>query len=129
MQSDLNSAPRKSAIIDCELACLRVDIAAISETWLLGSGSVRERKYTIFWCGYPDDHHPMHGVGFAVRNTLLSTVSQPTACSPRLMSLQMSHSPGFLTLLSAYAPTLDASPEDKDAFYAHVSVVILTALS
>ncbi|KAF4099200.1 hypothetical protein G5714_019326 [Onychostoma macrolepis] len=84
VHSDLNSAPRKSAVIDCELSRLRVDISAISETWLLGSGSVRERNYTIFWCGYPDDHLPMHGVGFAVRNTLLSTVSQPIACSPPL---------------------------------------------
>lgn len=128
VHSDINSAPRKSAIIDCELFRLRVDIAAISETWLLGSGSVRERNYTIFWCGYPDDHHPMHAVGFAVRNTLLSTVSQPTACFPSLMSLRMSHSAGFLTLLSAYAPNLDASPEDKDAFYAHVSEVIHSVL-
>ncbi len=36
----------------------------------------------------------------------------------------MSHSAGFLTLLSTYAPTLDKSPEDKDAFYAHISEVI-----
>ncbi len=36
----------------------------------------------------------------------------------------MSHSAGFLTLLSTYTPTLDKSPEDKDAFYAHISEVI-----
>ncbi len=32
VRSDLNSAPQKSAVIDCELSRLRVDIAAISET-------------------------------------------------------------------------------------------------
>ncbi len=53
-----------------------------------------------------------------------STVSQPTACSPCLMSVRMSHSAGFLTFLSTYAPTHDKSPEDKDAFYAHISEVI-----
>ncbi|KAF4108509.1 hypothetical protein G5714_011268 [Onychostoma macrolepis] len=37
----------------------------------------------------------------------------------------MSHSAGFLTLLSAYAPTLDASPEDKGAFYAHLNTELM----
>ena len=42
---------RKTAIIDCELSKLKVDIAALQETRLPASGSLKEKDYTFFWQG------------------------------------------------------------------------------
>jgi len=48
-------------------------------------------------------------------------LENPVAVSPRLMTLRLKLSSGYLTVLSAYAPNLTASSEEKDAFYDHLS--------
>ena len=80
-----SSQPRKSAVIDRELACLNIDIATLSETWLCDSGSIKEDSYTLFWCGCPESDRPMRSCGIAVKNDLLPTMDHPTFISPRLM--------------------------------------------
>lgn len=71
------SSPRKFAVIDVELTHLLVSITALSETWLTGSGSIREGNFTIFWNGYPEGKRPLHGMGFAVHNKLLGSTKNP----------------------------------------------------
>ena len=56
-----------------------------------------------------------------VRNTLLSCVKQPLFVSPRLVSIRMRTRAGYITVISAYAPTLLGSDEDKDEFYQQLS--------
>jgi len=110
------SSPRTTAFIDLELDCLGIQLASLSETWWYSSGSIREEHYTIFWNGFENGEKPKQGVGIAVRNTLLSCVEQPLFVSPRLMSIRMR-----TRVISAYAPTLLASDEDKDEFYQQLS--------
>ena len=43
------SDARKTAIIDRELLRLNMDIAALQETRLPSSGSLKEANYTFFW--------------------------------------------------------------------------------
>ena len=76
MSDDLNdiSDARKTSVINNELARLQVDIATLQETRLPGSGSLREKDYTFFWQGKSEEEVREHGVGFAVRNTLLGMV-------------------------------------------------------
>ena len=64
-------ATRKTALIDRELAKLAVDVAALQETRLAESGSIKEQNYTFFWMGKAEDEHRTHGVGFAVSNKLV----------------------------------------------------------
>ena len=71
---------RKTAIINKELLRLQVDIAALQETRLAGSGWLKEDDYTFFWQGKNEEEVSEHGVGFAVKNTLLDKV-QHTALS------------------------------------------------
>ena len=68
---------RKTAVIDCELKHLGVGIAALQETRLSGTGSLREKNYTFFWKGKAADESRLHGVGCAVHNSLLSSVEPP----------------------------------------------------
>ena len=108
---------RKTAIIDRELGKLGIDIAALQETRLPSSGSLREKDYTFFWQGLGPDERRLHGVGFAVRNTLLSSVDPPSQGTERILSLRLTTSTGPTHILSVYAPTLCSPDETKDAFY------------
>ena len=65
---------RKTAVIDRELAKRNIDIAALQETRLASSGSLKEKDYTFFWQGLESDEHRIHGVGIVVRNSILSSV-------------------------------------------------------
>ena len=95
-----SSSPRKSAVIDLELTRLGISACALSETWLTGSGSIREANFSFFWSGYPDNARPMHGVGLAIQNSLLPCIEQPVSISPRLMSMRIRLSSGFVTVIS-----------------------------
>ena len=68
---------RKTAIIDRELSRLNLDIVALQETRLSSFGSLKEKNYTFFWQGLEPEERRIHGVGFAIKNTLLSSVEPP----------------------------------------------------
>lgn len=108
---------RKTAIIDRELKRLNIDIAALQETRLPGSGSLKEKDYTFFWQGQEPHEHRLYGVGFAIRNSLLSSVEAPSSGTPRVLSLRLTTSSGLANILSVYAPTLCSTAEAKDKFY------------
>nr|XP_054750072.1 craniofacial development protein 2-like [Lytechinus pictus] len=115
---------RKTAIIDRELKRLNIDIAALQETRLPSEGSIREEDYTIFWQGREPQERRQHGVGFAVRNSLLSSIEPPNRGTERILSLCLSTASGLVNILSCYAPTLCSSAEIKDQFYEHLDSVI-----
>ena len=81
---------RKTAIIDRELSKLKVNIAALQETRLPASGSLKEKDYTFFWQGLEPEERRLYGVGFAVRNTLLSSMEPPSQGTARILSLSAS---------------------------------------
>ena len=60
------SDARKTAVINDELLRLKIDIAALQETRLADSGTLKEKDYTFFWQGKSAEHRREHGVGFAV---------------------------------------------------------------
>lgn len=115
---------RKTAVINNELLRQSVDIAALQETRLADSGTLKEKDYTFFWKGKQSDEPREHGVGFAVKNSLLSTVEPDGEGSERLLTLRLNTTTGPITLVSVYAPTLTSPPETKDLFYEKLSSVI-----
>ena len=88
---------------------------------MLEEGSLTEEGmgYTFFWKGYPSGGQHLHGVGLAIKNTLLPRLTEtPVGISERLMTLRIPLVKNrFATLLSAYAPTLPSESEVKDSFY------------
>jgi exonuclease III len=99
---------------------LDIDIAALSENRLGGEGSLKEENYTFFWKGYhPEKKKSLHEVGFAVKNSIASKLNQvPYGISERLFSLRIRIlKQEHITLICAYAPTLDANFEANVAFY------------
>lgn len=119
---------RRSAIIARELKRFNIDIAALSETRLADEGNLKEEKggYTFFWKGKPADEPRIHGVGFAIKNRLISQLSEsPVGINERLMTLRLKLSNNQMaTAVSAYAPTLDSQDEDKEVFYATLDQVL-----
>ena len=119
---------RRTALVMKELQRYRIDIAALSETRLADEGSLREEGggYTFFWKGKPQAEDRIHSVGFAVRTALLKSIpALPVGISKRLMKLRIPLSKTrYLTVISAYAPTLTSPDEAKEQFYEHFDQVI-----
>ena len=68
---------RRTALIAKELARYRIDIAALRETRLADEGILKEDGggYTFFWRGKPEAEDRLHGVGFAIRTSLMKSIS------------------------------------------------------
>ena len=128
-RNDSDRPQRRTALIASELARYNVDIVALSETRLAGEGELCERGqgYTFFWSGREPEERREAGVGFAVRNTLVSKLAgPPKGVNDRLMTLRLPLEYGkkFATLVSAYAPTMTNPDEVKDKFYEDLNRVI-----
>ena len=101
-----------------------VDIAALQETCLAGSGSLKEKEYTFFWYSKGEDEPREHGVGFAIRNKLIQLVELGSPISERLMLMKFNTEEASTNLLSVYTPTLTSSQDVKDAFYSKLNETI-----
>ena len=119
--SNSDRPPRRTALVAAELRRYNIDIAAISETRLPGEDSLTEmgEGYTFIWKGLSPDAPRFHGVGFAIKSDLLRRLPEtPVGISERLMTLRIPlASKRYATIISAYAPTLMAEEDVKDAFY------------
>jgi len=83
--------------------------------------------YTFFTIGQSEGKPRQAGVGFAIKSTLVSKQGNipPKGVSPRLMYMKLELCHGHTAvLLSAYAPTMDATDQDKEAFYNSLSDII-----
>ncbi len=122
--------PRRhtTALVASELNKYNIDIAALSETRLAGEDSLIEvRKGYTFWKGLPEDTRCLHGVGFAIKSNLLQNIPESlVGISERLLTCRIPLLKGcYATLISAYAPTLDAEESIKDAFYKSLDTILL----
>ncbi len=119
---------RRTALVALELARYNIDIAALSETRLHGEDSLTEAGagYTFFWKGVPEGSRRNHGVGFAVKSKLLQRIPEsPIGINERLMTWRIPLAKKrFATLISAYAPTLDAEHNIKDDFYRALDAIL-----
>lgn len=105
-----------------------MDIAAISETHLLEEGELveKENSYTYYWIGRPATEKRGNGVGFAIKTSVAQSLTElPKGVSDRLMTIRLTLTKDkYATLISAYAPTLMASDEDKGKFYGDLRYII-----
>ncbi|XP_014770573.1 craniofacial development protein 2 [Octopus bimaculoides] len=108
---------RKTAVINDELKRLNIGIATLQETRLAGAGTLKEKDYTSFWQGKNFDEPRVHGVSFAVRNSLLNMIEPNSGGSVRLLTLRFNTNEDPVNLVSVYAPTLSATSDTKDEFY------------
>ena len=119
---------RPAAIVARELDRYGIDIAALSETRVLDSSNFEEpgSGYTFFLKGKPIGDKHYHGVGFAIRTKFMSHLNGmfPVGINERLMTMNFPLEGSTLSIISAYAPTLAQSDEEKDKFYGNLSDAI-----
>ncbi|PFX34407.1 Craniofacial development protein 2 [Stylophora pistillata] len=124
MDTNTNRPERRTAFVARELK----RFVALSETRRAEDSQLREQQgnYTFFWKGKEQDQRRIHGVGFSIRNYLLTKLTeQPVRINERLMTLRIGLKRNQnATVISAYAPTLDAEEEVKEAFYADLDELI-----
>ena len=122
---------RPTAIVSRELSRYNIDVAALSETRILGETRIDEvgGGYTFFLKGKDLGERHYHGVGLAVRTSLLPLLNgkYPHGVNERLMTVNLHLDGCTLTLISAYAPTLCSSDEDKEVFYKKLNEIIKEA--
>jgi len=120
-KEDSDRPARRTALVAAELSRYDVDIAALSETRFANEGSLTKvgGGYTFFLKGLPHDASRIHGVGFAIRTSLISQITEsPIGVNEQLMTLRLPLAKGrYMTVLSAYAPTLLSDEATKDSFY------------
>ena len=119
---------RRTALVARELLRYNIDIAALSETRFADEGQLTEAGsgYTFFWIGRPTDQTRLSGVGFVIRDSMLSKLeSLPKGINDRLMTLRIKlRDNRYLTLVSVYAPTLTNDDISKELFYESLDKVI-----
>nr|VZI25879.1 unnamed protein product [Spirometra erinaceieuropaei] len=125
-----NRPERRTALVARELACYKVDIAALSETRFSEQGQLDEvgAGYTFFWSGRPRAERGDAGVAFAIRNDIVGRLPcLPQGINDRLMSLRLPLWGGkFATIISAYAPTMTNPDAVRDKFYEDLHALLAT---
>ncbi|XP_064094379.1 craniofacial development protein 2-like [Macrobrachium nipponense] len=131
LEENENRPERRTAFVARELHRLNLDIVALSETRIAGEGQLCEEGggYTFFWKGQEPKTPRKHGVGFAVKNCMLFSLTEyPSGLNERLMTLRLNlEGNKHATVISAYAPTLLAEDQTKELFYAALDTA-LTAI-
>ncbi len=81
--------------------------------------------------GVPEGSRLNHGVGFAVKSKLLQRIPEsPIGINERLMTWRIPLAKKrFATLISAYAPTLDAEHNIKEDFYRALDAILQKTLA
>ena len=83
---------RKTAVISSELYRFNVDIVSMQKTRLASQGSIKEKDYTFSWCEKSIHERREHGVGFAVKNSLLKVLELGEDENKRLLPSAYIHS-------------------------------------
>ena len=115
-----NRPKRMTAIVAHKQSRYNIDVAALSETRLAGTGDLAEvgTGYTFSWSSKAADEPREAGVGFAIRSVLIPKLEAlPKGINDRLMTMRIPLAGNaHLTLISAYAPTTTYPEEDKVLF-------------
>ena len=91
-------------------------------------GSLKEpvSGYTFFWKGKAMDEDRVHGVGLAIKSSLMKQLPiLPIGVNERLMKLRLPlvHN-RYATIISAYAPTLTSPEKTIEQLYANLSSLL-----
>lgn len=118
---DSSLLQQRSALVAHWLVRLDINIAALSEVHFPEQSSLIEHSagYTLYWSGKLQVERCLSGGGFMINNSIVSRLqSLPLGLSNHTMSLHLSlRDQHHATIISVYAPALQADAVDKLKFY------------
>ena len=125
-----NRPESRTALIAMELAKYNIDIAVLSETRFDASGSLNNLEYIFYWSSKPNGERREGGVGFAIkRDIVVKLTEMPHPVSDRIMTMRIPLTKDQnATIVSAYAPTITNTEENKETFYSQLKVHSETSL-
>lgn len=97
-----------------QLGRYRIDIAAVQETRYTGHGERLDPDYKLYYSSHSNGYG---GTGFYVSSKIQGSVIDFKPVSERLCTLRIRGRIFNISLICAYAPTEDATPEKKEDFY------------
>ena len=110
--------PGASRLLVDELEAAHVAIMGLQEVRWSQSGETAVGNYHLLWSGPPEGQPRFGGVALALNPAAYSALKSWFPVSNRLLVAKLQHRFGTLSVVVAYAPTNEASDDDKDDFYA-----------
>jgi hypothetical protein len=99
-----------------EMDNYQLDILGVSECRWTGSGKITTATgSTMLYSGHPDSH--THGVALIISKHKANTLLEWEPVSERLIRARFNSKYCKLTIIQCYAPTNEATDEDKDEWY------------
>ena len=127
-ENNSDRAQRRTALVARELKRYNIDIAALSETRFSDIGSLTEDLggYTFHWSGKKKGDRRDHGVALAIKTDIYNNLPQkPAPLNERIITLRIPlRKRKYITIISAYAPTMTCSENDKDQFYQDLEALL-----
>lgn len=101
-----------------EIKKYKIDIIGLSETKKKGNGITRlANGFTMIYSGVNMRERAKGGVALAMKEELFDQMESWEAVSPRIIIANIQLAVGKASIIQVYAPTEDASMDDKDHFY------------
>jgi len=97
-----------------EMARHGLDIVGLTEVRIMDSGRYDVEDALLLHSGATT---LVQGVAFMLRNKAKRALKSWSPISPRLLTARLTHRHGHLSVVVAYAPTEEASDEDKNLFF------------
>nr|VZH99977.1 unnamed protein product [Spirometra erinaceieuropaei] len=121
---------RRTALVAHELACYKVDIAALSETRFSEQGKLEElgASHTFVWSGRPKAERRYESIALDNPNDIMGRLScLPQSINDRLMSLHLPlREDRFATIVSVYVSPMTSPDAERDKFYENLHALLAT---
>jgi hypothetical protein len=105
----------KMAEIANELLQYDLDITALQEIRWKGYGRIKKQKYILLYSGA--EKQGEQGVGFVIKRSLENSIIGFEPINSRLCKVRIKGIFFNITMVNAYAPTENATEEQKEQFY------------
>ncbi|XP_022186058.2 craniofacial development protein 2-like [Nilaparvata lugens] len=106
----------KMAEISNKVKRCKMDVVALQEVRWKGSGRIDKKDYSVLYSGN-EERAGRHGTAFIINAKVRHRLLAFWPVSERMCKIRIKGRFRNLTIIFAYAPTEEATDEDKDTFY------------